>query len=202
MTHLASVMPVEDIEDWMQDVRARAEHSRSMCLTSDPAVAIGRALATLLPKATLPMARMSRDRDIPQVRRSIILSGDDHRLQTKCGVKAGGVIRSTGNQGVLLYGPYVAIGPGSYRVRVFGTCAPAPPGAVAVLDVTSNRGSRELGRRPLPMETFVDGLLARIDFAVDEPVADLEVHMFVSAGVQMTIESIDVVALTATSLTS
>lgn len=181
---------------WITDVRARARRSVSPRLNSNAARAIDRTLSPLLPHALPGEPSDARAQGLLATSDAIVLSADDVRLATRCGVKADGVIRSTGNPGLLLHGPYLPIEAGSYRVRVFGSCVPAATAAPRI-DVTGERGALRLAQQPLDFDVALgaDGLLGRLDFATDRSIADLEIRIHVPGNVRMAIESLDLVRL-------
>jgi len=136
-------------------------------------------------------------------RDSVFLRSSDRRLMTVCGIKTDSVIRTNGADGVLLYGPYIEIAPGIYRVRVYGECNWGSNGAAAKLEVVANGGRWSLGDcdlRGVVRGDRVDGLLGRLDFTVPQAVPDLEVRIVVSGETEMVIESLDIVALAQSAL--
>jgi hypothetical protein len=99
---------------------------------------------------------------------------------------------------MLLYGPYVPIQAGAYRVRVYGEAAGSPGQPFGVLEAVADGGRRKLARQPLADRSSrgsMDGLLGRLDFVVHEALADLEIRVIVPQDTRMAIESIDVVTL-------
>jgi hypothetical protein len=158
---------------------------------------IERAFASLLPRVASPGSQSSA-RSAMQAADVLALSADDPRLRTVCGTKVDGVIVSNGNQGMLLYGPYVPIQAGAYRVRVYGEAAGSPGQPFGVLEAVADGGRRKLARQPLADRSSrgsMDGLLGRLDFVVHEALADLEIRVIVPQDTRMAIESIDVVTL-------
>lgn len=106
----------------------------------------------------------------------------DGRVGTLVGKKdAQGALASQHAAGVLMYGPYLSIEPGKYRVVVRGTCQ-GPDGAVVTLDVVHNKAAVTLVRKTVgTAEDATKGVLAILDFDAPHGAADLEVRAVVSA---------------------
>ena len=183
---------------WVAGVQQRSAGSRSPRVLGARARDIRERLASLLPlsfRAVVPDERS----DESIARRSLVVGGDDPRMQTQCGVKERGVIRAIGEAGMLVSGPRVPMAAGRYRVRVYGTADGSASGTRAMLEVVCQSGGRTLATHPLldGEPGLGCGFLARLDFVVEEPVADLEVRVQLRESCDVTFESIDLVSLDA-----
>ncbi|CAM5235587.1 hypothetical protein [Rhodanobacter lindaniclasticus] len=106
----------------------------------------------------------------------------DGRVGTLVGKKdAQGALVSQQARGVLMYGPYLSIEPGKYRVVVRGTCQ-VPDGAVLTLDVVHNKATVTLVRKTIgTAEDATKGVLTTLDFEAPHGAADLEIRAVISA---------------------
>ncbi|GLS78912.1 glycosyltransferase family 4 protein [Oharaeibacter diazotrophicus] len=106
------------------------------------------------------------------------------RLQTQCGRREGGMIRSSERAGYLVFGPYVPVGSGRYDVEIYGE-GDAATFSDCVADVSARQGTLTLAAAGLAvLAEGVDakgGLVARLAVEIEEPVDDLEVRVFVKA---------------------
>jgi hypothetical protein len=120
--------------------------------------------------------------DFEPGRRLHLRAGQDARLGSVVGrVGAAGIV-ADGRAGYLLFGPYLAVPPGTYRLRLQGVDAPAG----AMVDVAARAGAFALVA-PAPLRVG-DGVLADLSFDVPEPgVGDLEVRVQVPAGARLRI---------------
>lgn len=100
---------------------------------------------------------------------------DDARLATQVGRRTpSGSFEAQGAEGYLLFGPYLPLAAGRYRVSVLGA---ATAGAAARVDVAHASGSRVLAEAQA--SDAGEGVVARLEFDVPAGgVADLEVRVF------------------------
>lgn len=104
-------------------------------------------------------------------------SAADGRLATQAGERTQTEIKATGKAGFLVFGPYVALEPGIYRLVVKGTLSGnAKP--LATLDVVTDKGARVWMIRPIYVVATAD-TIATAAFAIDRKVADAEFRLFV-----------------------
>jgi len=121
---------------------------------------------------------------------------DSPRLQTQCGLRDGGLIRTVGRAGYLVYGPYVPVAPGLYEVEVYGA-GDAATLADCIADVSATKGTLTLAEAAVEIvaaATDAKGdLLARMAVEIAEPVEDLEVRVFVRAEAELTFRCLRIV---------
>jgi hypothetical protein len=100
------------------------------------------------------------------------------------GQKEGGSVASNGQEGYLVFGPYMAFEPGTYRLVLNGSVEDA---AGAKVDVTAATGQKVFTDVALPRQTgnLVDTLVT-----IPEAVSDLEVRVFVTAASKVRIDSL------------
>lgn len=105
--------------------------------------------------------------------------GDD-RVLSQVGVRRNGEMVADGRAGFLLYGPYVSLPAGRYRL-LFRGLGGNPAAGPDRLDVSVDRGSRQLAASDAP--SLRENQLGSLDFDVPEGgVSDLEVRLQVGDG--------------------
>ena len=180
-------------DDWTQDVLMRAAQSEPVRTRSAVAAAIARTIAALAPLHAGPEVRRA---DESWTRGgTLTLLGSDSRLLTHCGVKSGHRIATAGRDGFLVYGPYIRVPSGNYRVRVYGVRNGPGNGTVPILEAVCNGGRHSLARCEMAASSTIADLLGRLDFAAEQPIGDLEIRIRVTNSADMAVESIDLVAL-------
>lgn len=124
------------------------------------------------------------------------ISVTDGRVGTLVGKKdAQGGLVSQHATGVLMYGPYVSIEPGKYRVVVRGTCQ-VPNGATLTLDVVHSKATVTLAQKSISAaEEAAKAVLATLDFDAPHGATDLEVRAVVSADATAAIDSYSIYKL-------
>jgi len=118
--------------------------------------------------------------------------GNDPRLHTDVGERAGRAMRAAGRDGCLIHGPYAALPAGRYRIVLRGTAARWAGGEW--LDLVSDGGRQQLsyfGMSSLPK----DGDSWHAEFALADSVADFEFRVFVQQDTQLDVEAIELTSL-------
>jgi len=183
---------------WVNDVAARAESCEPDRLRGVEARAIAQAIRALVPmKAVAPAAR-DDGLWMPARDGTLTIPASDSRFLTECGVKSGLVVETAQRGGMLLYGPFIHVSPGRYRIRIYGTNRTQASSGCATLDIVCNSGRRTLASSNISLASDaprIADLLARLDFAAQEAVEDLEIRIHVTREVNMVVEGIDLVAL-------
>ncbi|WP_084539669.1 Wzt carbohydrate-binding domain-containing protein [Azorhizobium doebereinerae] len=114
---------------------------------------------------------------------------DARRAYSLVGARHGPALASTGIEGVLMYGPYLPLPAGRYRLRLEGS-GPRARGH-ATLDIVHRAGAAGLATADfsdtVPGET---GALAEIVLGLDEDVEDLEIRVLVSAEAEVAIHRV------------
>ena len=115
-------------------------------------------------------------------------------FQVEAASVEGNALVTTGKSGFLMYGPYVPLDAGAYRLTVRGEVAEMAEGAQLRIDVASKAGTVSHGEvivaTPMPgQETIAD-----LRFTLENAVSDLEVRANVSDGASVKIYSYQVVA--------
>jgi glycosyltransferase involved in cell wall biosynthesis len=118
-----------------------------------------------------------------------IFDGSSRQLQTEVGRIAGRSLLSTGRDGHLLFGPYLSLGAGRYRIVVRGGFD-IPSGSTAHCDVCIRGGSEVLARIDLFGRT--ESLIADVAILLTCRCRDLEVRLVVSTLAQVRIDQIEV----------
>jgi FkbM family methyltransferase len=124
---------------------------------------------------------------------TVELPASHPRLYTQVGQRSDHGVASTGEAGVLLFGPYIFARPGQYVVTFLGKGNFFEAGK-AYADVAARKGGLVLGNVELNCE---NGLMEwEIPFVVPEPgVHDLEFRVFVGQGVDFEIFKLNVVSV-------
>ena len=124
-------------------------------------------------------------------------AGNDARLQTQVGVRdlTRGLV-ADGRPGFLVYGPYIALPPGGYRVRVWAS-GPSGGNAEVRMDVAYSQGAKMLAATTVsgkPSEVVAP--IGTLDFEVPASgVADLEVRVAVGEGSRLAVSHLTLVRL-------
>ena len=107
--------------------------------------------------------------------------GSNDKLHTQqAGVRDGGVIKASGQPGFLVYGPYVPLEPGVYRLVAKGSLS-GPSKALGVIDVTAEAGNRILASKPIVSGQSAVGDIVSLAFEVTQPITDAEFRINVTA---------------------
>jgi glycosyltransferase involved in cell wall biosynthesis len=116
--------------------------------------------------------------------------GADSRLLSQVGKRTGQNIVSTGQAGYLIYGLYIPLDAGQYRVVVCG--ALGENGATSArIDVAIGRGSRILAESILS-QPDQDGCLVSLPISLDAPCTDLEVRVIVDGHSDLTLSLLEI----------
>ena len=124
------------------------------------------------------------------LRPSFGFSGSHPRLQTRCGVRVDKEMRTTGNEGFLIYGPYVDLRPGAYVVRLLGAVRAAGSRA-SYVEYVCDGGRKLLRTEQLVTDAGVEEIAcAMLQF--EEP-AQLEVRVWVDSDADLMISKLLIV---------
>jgi glycosyltransferase involved in cell wall biosynthesis len=118
------------------------------------------------------------------------LWGSDSHFGTQVGKRTGREIVSTGQAGFLLFGPYIALAAGQYRVMIHGTLGENGV-AGARMDVAVGKGTRILAHSALG-KSDKSGCLVALPISLDTPCIDLEVRVWVEAVSNATISLLEI----------
>jgi hypothetical protein len=116
--------------------------------------------------------------------------GADSRLYTAVGRRIGHEIACTGQAGHLIYGPYMPLAAGHYRLVVRGTLGEGGLGG-ARLDVTTDKGERVIAESVL-VAPGVEGCFAILPISLAAACTDLEVRVWVGAETDLRISMIEI----------
>ena len=103
-----------------------------------------------------------------------------------------GGVQSSGEEGVLLFGPYIPVEPGMYRVTWKGEWVDVPAGSgdVGFVDVVHGKGTELLARAPVVHAALMEGVVGEIEFLLTEAVNDLEYRYHVKDRVNVRISEV------------
>ncbi|UHH09001.1 glycosyltransferase family 4 protein [Luteimonas fraxinea] len=107
-----------------------------------------------------------------------LFSGYNPRLQTLVGERSHGDIVTSGREGVLVYGPYMSLGAGSYRLRIRGELS-APHIDATLVEVVAMQASLQVAAWHVIASE--DGMIVDAEFRLPDDVDDLEVRLTVSS---------------------
>lgn len=96
-----------------------------------------------------------------------------------------GVLTGTGKAGYLMFGPYVPLAAGTYKLQINGNVEDIPPEQAVTLDVASGEGTVVHGQTAV---TEV-GELPSFDVTLAEDVTNVEVRIAVPEGAKVTVRS-------------
>jgi glycosyltransferase involved in cell wall biosynthesis len=116
--------------------------------------------------------------------------GGDSRLGTQVGKSSGRDVETTSKAGYLIFGPYLALAAGQYRVLIRGTLG-ANGLAGARMDAVANRGELILGEAALGAPDD-DGCLVTLTISLEAPCADLETRVWVEELSELTISMVEI----------
>ena len=117
--------------------------------------------------------------------------GGDSRLGTHVGKRTGRDIVSTGQAGVLLFGPYLGLAAGQYRVLLRAAFG-ANGAAVARMEVTVDKGIRILAESAVGTQDGVSCLVA-LPISLDTACTDLEVRVTVEVNTDLRISMLEII---------
>lgn len=114
---------------------------------------------------------------------ALLFSASSPSIKTLVGINDGKGVKTTGRAGFLVFGPYIGIKPGVYRLDIHG----ALDGDVPVLggfDVVSEKGGRVHTSFPIyrNMASADGGVIAHAYFEIQQKVDDAEFRIVVDAG--------------------
>ncbi len=117
-------------------------------------------------------------------------SAFDYRFQTQVGHLRRSKMESTGQAGILIYGPYVPLSAGRYVMEVFGDGS-----GNGCVDVCSAKGQKVHAIRDFELsgtEDVQERGLVRLDFTLEWDVPDLEVRVAVGADANLQLSCIEI----------
>lgn len=105
-------------------------------------------------------------------------SVDDPSIRTGVGMNVSGAVRSSGKDGVLVFGPFISVAPGRYAAVIYGDIGAGGAGH-ANADVAIKSGSSILAKT-LIISADSAGIVAKMLFTIpEEGCTDLEVRVWV-----------------------
>ena len=118
----------------------------------------------------------------------------DARFGTQVGSRDGAAIETTGNEGYLLYGPYISLPIGKYKITVRGTCHDAITSG-AFMDIVIGEGDRILASSKL-VKSEKDGILVCLFLDIDFQCDDLEIRVWVYKDSIIEVSMLEILLLT------
>jgi len=97
-------------------------------------------------------------------------------LFTLSGIHQASTIEAIGQSGFLVFGPYIPLSAGHYRLTVFGSLS-GPAGDLGILDVIASGGSKTFLKIPIPAKSTHAGIIMQAEFKIDQPVNDAEFRL-------------------------
>ena len=129
---------------------------------------------------------MTADPAVPAATREFF---PGYECGTECGIRWGSSIRTLGNEGILMYGPYMSLRSGAYRLQVRGSVLEGHAGTV-LMEVTSNKaGMTHVTRRCEP-DAARQGVLADFVFELPRHAQDVEFRCRVEAGCAIVLDEV------------
>ncbi|MEQ5843325.1 Wzt carbohydrate-binding domain-containing protein [Paraburkholderia acidicola] len=121
--------------------------------------------------------------------------GSDDRLFTQVGIRTEQNIVCTGQAGCLIFGPYISLATGHYRVVIRGAVGSGGV-ASARMDVVTDKGSRVIAESAL-LEPDEQGRFVVLPISISAPCLDAEVRVWVTANSDLRISTIELEPLSA-----
>ena len=126
-------------------------------------------------------------------------SGDEHRFRSLdprfgslVGKRKEREIVSTGEGGILLHGPYVALESGPYVITVRGRISDQSS-MDAHVEVAMRKGTLTITKAPIRRpSSLLSATLASVEVSVPENCADLEIRVWVEKGVELAVSAVDI----------
>lgn len=102
------------------------------------------------------------------------------KLSTIVGTQDGGTIKTSGKPGYLVYGPYIPLKTGVYRLVAKGSLT-GNDKPLGTIDVASGKGASVIASKPIIAGESAAGDIVTLDFVVKEsPVTDAEFRILVA----------------------
>lgn len=116
--------------------------------------------------------------------------GSDSRLGSQVGKHVGRNIETTGQEGYLIFGPYMPLIAGHYQVVIRGALG-KNGAARARMDVVVDKGTLVVAESALH-KSDKDGCLVSLQISLDAPCIDFEVRVWVEATSDVTISLLEI----------
>jgi len=110
----------------------------------------------------------------------------DSRLRTQVGKRVGKHIKSTGESGYLMFGPYISIAPGQYEIKVLGMIDNNNDSPETYIDFAANRGMVIFEKKVIT-ESYDEECITVNKIVVDKVYDDFEVRLFVDSEVEVVV---------------
>jgi len=160
-----------------QEVRKTAERWR----TSHDYAAVGTRLHNM-------MIALLIDRPI----RSVVYSASGNEMKIGVGDVRGRAVITAGKAGFLLFGPYVSLTAGRYRVRITGYAQHLGT-PVAYADIAIEGGTKVLASSPLALRRE-RGVVFQADIFLETVAAGFEVRVHVSSDTELVVNKLEILA--------
>ena len=119
--------------------------------------------------------------------------GSDGRFGTQVGLRNGRNMQSTSQAGYLLFGPYIALSSGRYRILLRG--ALGQTGSTETkFDVAIEQGSLVLNQS-IVSYSDLDGALGSLIISLETDCTDLEIRVWISENTDLKISAIEIIPL-------
>lgn len=114
--------------------------------------------------------------------------GSDTRLRTDVGKRIGLTMAATGKSGCLIFGPYIELATGRYRVKVYGVFGRSGVDG-AKMDVAFDKGNQTLGKCSMNLPDK-GGCIATLMIALEVSCGDLECRVYVDENTDLQVSKI------------
>ncbi len=113
------------------------------------------------------------------------------RMESIVGYPVGRSVYATGEEGLLLFGPYLGLPKGHYVATVYGAALKSEGLNDCWMDVSWNRGDNLVVRRAIYAATAdAVGELGRVAFELPAYAEDVEVRVYVATGIAIRVDEI------------
>lgn len=99
-------------------------------------------------------------------------------------------VSSTGKRGFLLFGPYIKLNPGKYKVTWLVHSTEETKNTIGFVDIVSNKGSNVITRQDISNLSLKADSSVEIEFLLTDAVDDLEFRFYVFDNIDLTISQV------------
>ena len=184
---VSSLDVADGIAEFLSDIRSDSPRAQEVHETADR-WRTAHDYATVGARLHNMMVALLNDRPI----RSRVYSASGGEMKVGVGDVRGRSVVTAAKAGFLLFGPYISLTPGRYRVRIAGQARRLGV-PVAYADIAVDGGSRVLVSFPLAMR-HERGVVFEADIFLETVVADFEVRVHVSADTDLVINKLEIFA--------
>jgi glycosyltransferase involved in cell wall biosynthesis len=116
-----------------------------------------------------------------------------YQMRTQCGLPCGATVMTTGAGGTLLYGPYIPLRAGSYRLQITGAVLAGHSGSFGVEVTSDHAGALHFTNR-CDNIAAQEGVLVDCPFDLQLAARNVEIRCHVESGCNMRLDSVRILS--------